>query len=105
MPKITYIEHNNKSHTIEVPNGLSVMEGAVQNTVIGIATTSLNLLNNTVVNVGSLSTTTTTLQGSYAIGIRSDKLILSQGIGTATATGVVTFMSVSGDLEKVKENM
>ena len=75
-----------------------------KNTIIGIATTSLNLLNNTIVNVGSLSTTTTTLQGSYPIGIRSDKLILSQGIGTATATGVVTFMSVSGDLEKVKEN-
>ena len=36
MPKITYIEHNNKSHTIDVPNGLSVMEGAVQNNVIGI---------------------------------------------------------------------
>ena len=36
MPKITYIEHNNKSHIIDVPNGLSVMEGAVQNNVIGI---------------------------------------------------------------------
>ena len=36
MPKIIYIEHNNKSHTIDVPNGLSVMEGAVQNNVIGI---------------------------------------------------------------------
>ena len=42
------------------------------NTIIGIATTSLNLLNKTVVNVGSLSTTTTSLQGSYSIGIRSD---------------------------------
>tara|TARA_B110001454_G_scaffold190984_1_gene190435 strand:- start:406 stop:726 length:321 start_codon:yes stop_codon:yes gene_type:complete len=36
MPKITYIEHNNKNHTIEVPNGLSVMEGAVQNNIKGI---------------------------------------------------------------------
>ena len=36
MPKITYIEHNNKSHTINVPNGLSVMEGAVQNNIVGI---------------------------------------------------------------------
>ena len=74
------------------------------NTIIGIATTSLNLLNKAIVNVGSLSTTTTSLQGSYAIGIRSDKLILSQGIGTASATGVVTFMSVSGDLTNIKEN-
>ena len=36
MPKITYIEHNGKSHTQEVANGLSVMEGAVQNNIPGI---------------------------------------------------------------------
>ena len=36
MPKITYIEHNGKSHEIDVANGLSVMEGAVQNNIRGI---------------------------------------------------------------------
>ena len=36
MPKITYIEHNGKSHAVEVPNGLTVMEGAVQNNIPGI---------------------------------------------------------------------
>ena len=36
MPKITYVEHNGKSHEIEVSNGLSVMEGAVQNNIPGI---------------------------------------------------------------------
>ena len=36
MSKITYIEHNGKSHTIDVSNGLSVMEGAVQNNIPGI---------------------------------------------------------------------
>jgi len=36
MAKITYIEHNGKSHTVEVANGLSVMEGAVQNNIPGI---------------------------------------------------------------------
>ena len=36
MPKVIYIEHSGKSHSIEVPNGLSVMEGAVQNNVPGI---------------------------------------------------------------------
>ena len=36
MPKLTYIEHGGKSHTIEVSNGLSVMEGAVQNNIPGI---------------------------------------------------------------------
>ena len=36
MPKITYIEHQGKSHTLEVANGLTVMEGAVQNNIPGI---------------------------------------------------------------------
>mgnify|MGYP001447107376 CR=1 FL=1 len=36
MPKITYIEHSGKSHTIQVQNGLTVMEGAVQNNIPGI---------------------------------------------------------------------
>mgnify|MGYP003312345907 CR=1 FL=1 len=36
MPKITYIEHSGKSHEIEVANGLTVMEGAVQNNIPGI---------------------------------------------------------------------
>ena len=36
MPKITYIEHSGKNHTIEVRNGLTVMEGAVQNNIPGI---------------------------------------------------------------------
>jgi len=36
MPKITYIEHNGKEHTVEVPAGWTVMEGAVKNRVPGI---------------------------------------------------------------------
>ena len=36
MPKITYIEHNGKSHMVEVPIELSVMEGALQNNIPGI---------------------------------------------------------------------
>ena len=36
MAKITYIEHTGKSHTINVENGLTVMEGAVQNDIPGI---------------------------------------------------------------------
>ncbi len=36
MSKITYIESNGNSKTIDVENGLSVMEGAVQNNIPGI---------------------------------------------------------------------
>ena len=36
MPKITYIDNQGNSKTIEVENGLTVMEGAVQNDIPGI---------------------------------------------------------------------
>ena len=36
MPKITYIDKLNNSKTIDVDNGLSVMEGAIQNSIPGI---------------------------------------------------------------------
>ena len=36
MAKITYHTHDNKTHTIDVQNGLTVMEGAIQNDIPGI---------------------------------------------------------------------
>ncbi len=36
MPKITYISHEDKKSVVEVPIGLSVMEGALQNNIEGI---------------------------------------------------------------------
>ena len=36
MSKVTYIESDGKSHTIDVQNGLTVMEGAIQNNITGI---------------------------------------------------------------------
>ncbi len=36
MPLITYIEHNGTKHEVDVPNGLTVMEGARDNNIPGI---------------------------------------------------------------------
>ena len=36
MPKIIYVDSNGNSKTIDVANGLSVMEGAIQNNIPGI---------------------------------------------------------------------
>ena len=36
MTKIVYVEYSGKSHIIDVQNGLTVMEGAIQNNVPGI---------------------------------------------------------------------
>ena len=36
VAKITYIEHNGTEHVVDVPNGLTVMEGARDNGIPGI---------------------------------------------------------------------
>ena len=36
MAKITYVEHGGKEHVVDVPNGLTVMEGARDNGIPGI---------------------------------------------------------------------
>lgn len=36
MAKITYIEHSGAEHTVEVKNGMTVMAGAIRNSVPGI---------------------------------------------------------------------
>ena len=36
MPKVIYIESSGKKHEIDVDSGLSIMEGAVQNSIPGI---------------------------------------------------------------------
>ena len=36
MPRITYIEHNGTAHVVDVPVGLTVMEGARDNGIPGI---------------------------------------------------------------------
>ena len=36
MARITYVEHSGKEHVVEVPTGLTVMEGARDNGIPGI---------------------------------------------------------------------
>jgi ferredoxin, 2Fe-2S len=36
MPRITYIEHDGTAHEIDVNNGVSLMQGAMDNAISGI---------------------------------------------------------------------
>ena len=36
MPRVTYVEHNGREHTIELETGTSVMQGAIENMIPGI---------------------------------------------------------------------
>ena len=42
---------------------------------------------------------------TYNIGISSTKLIVSQGIGSVAATGLVTFFNVQGKLPSPNDNL
>ena len=67
-----------------------------------------NLNNNDIVSVSGLNTTSTSLQlSSYAIGVTTSNILtLNVGVGTAAATGIVTYFSVTGNLSptSIREN-
>ena len=73
-------------------------------TFVGIASTSINLQNKVTVNVEGLSSTVQDLSDAYQIGVSSTRLILTQGIGTAGATGIVTFFPIRGDISQIRTN-
>jgi hypothetical protein len=78
----------------------------VKNRFIGFTTQPHNFLNNDVVNISGVSTYYDGFTGSYSVGVRSDNFVLTLGVGTAGATGIVTYFYVSGafDNSHVREN-
>ena len=73
---------------------------------VGIATTSHGFINNTLLTLSGISTTNSKLEGSYNIGVSTNVLALEVGIATEGVTGIVTYLSVKGDLSypAIKEN-
>ena len=66
---------------------------------VGVHTTPIGLRNTDQLYVSGLSTTSSDLGGkTYKIGISSARLLVSEGIGTVGATGIVTFFNVQGTL-------
>ena len=67
-----------------------------------------NLNNNDVISISGLNTTSTSLQlNSYTIGVTTPNILtLNVGVGTAAATGIVTYFSVTGNLSpaSIREN-
>ncbi len=73
---------------------------------IGVHTTPLQLQNNDKVFVSGMSTTSSNLGGkTFNIGISSAQLVVSQGIGSVAATGLVTFFNVQGKLPSPNDNL
>ena len=89
--------------TITVTNtkvtGVEFYPGQARKTFIGIATDPLDFQNIDEVYVSGLTTTATTIaQKGYTIGISSQKLLVSQAIGSTAITGFVTYVFVQGTL-------
>ena len=77
-----------------------------QNRVIGFSSVPHNLDNGDFIKIDSLSNYDEILENSFNVGVRSDNFILTLGVGTVGATGIVTYFYVSGLLEYpvIREN-
>ena len=65
-----------------------------------------NLNNDNLVIVSGLNTTTSDFYGSYSIGVSSSFYVLDNNISSSSTTGIVTYISLSGDLRfpNIREN-
>ena len=70
------------------------------------APTPHSFKNAELITISGLSTTAVKLSGDYRIGISTSVHVLTAGVGTTGATGIVTYISVYGNLtpEVIKEN-
>jgi hypothetical protein len=65
-----------------------------------------NFANTNLINVSGLNTTSSLLEGSYRIGVTTNTIALTAGIGSTATTGIVTYFSVAGNLNypNIREN-
>jgi hypothetical protein len=91
---------------------LEIYPGESKGQYILYANNPHNFKNLDVVTISGLSTTSSKIEGSYSVGIQSNRLAFA-GIGTTgvaigatSVTGIVTFFKVTGDLSpfKIREN-
>jgi hypothetical protein len=57
-----------------------------------------NFTNTDLISVSGLNTSSSLIEGSYRIGISTNTFSLTAGVGTTGATGIVTYFSLSGEL-------
>jgi hypothetical protein len=83
------------------------LEGS-KNSFIAQSDLPHNFINVDIVSISGLNTTSSLIGGSYTIGVSTNTLSVSSpsGIGSVGVTGIVTFISVSGNLShlSVREN-
>jgi hypothetical protein len=65
-----------------------------------------NFTNSDLIVVSGLNTTSSLIEGSYRIGVTTNTIALTAGIGSTATTGIVTYFSVAGNLNypNIREN-
>ena len=75
---------------------------------VAISTFPHGFVNKNLVSLAGFNTSVNSLQGGFNIGVRTETLYLTPGVGTAGVTGLVTYFGVSGtldnDLLSIREN-
>ena len=89
----------------EIPN----IEFAISDKIdglIGFSSVPHGLKDRDLVTISGFSTHSGKIDNFYTVGIRSDNYVFTLGIGTAGATGIVTYFYVSGILKypNIREN-
>ena len=67
--------------------------------VIGFTTAPHKLRDAEILNVAGLNTAFAKLEGTYALGIRSDSFVTTLGVGTTGVTGLTTYFYCTGLLD------
>ena len=85
-------------------SGVEVYPGEKSGTYLFVSDNPHNYKNLDGIVVSGLSTTSSNIEGFYNVGVRSDRFVvtgvgtISSGIGTDGVTGLVTYVSVNGNL-------
>jgi hypothetical protein len=74
--------------------------------IVGFTTAPHGLKDNELLTISGLSTYYANIEGSYALGIRTDNFITTLGVGTTGVTGLTTFFYTTGflDFPFIREN-
>lgn len=67
-------------------------------TYVAFSTNPHGFLNNDLVSLSGFNTSVNYINNSFNIGVKTEKLILSSGVGTAGITGIVTYFNIFGNL-------
>ena len=91
-------EVENIQYTQDTVEDVQFLPFGVEGRFVGFASTSHDFSSGNVVTLQNINILSTELSGTYTIGVSTNILTLNQTIGTSGQTGIVTNISVTGNL-------